>query len=304
MPPVLDYHRELLADEARTNAFRDAIGRTVKPGDVVIDLGCGSGILSFFACQAGAARVYAIDQTEAAEVARYLARQLGFADRITVLRKPSREVELPEQAQVLISETLGVFGLDEGIASSVIDARQRMLRADARILPSHVGLSIMPVELDYDYDRRVASWSEPQYGFDLSPMRVFASNNLFFAHIRSNAYIADPVEAFTAALHTIEGTEFTGTATFTAARDAQLHGFGAFFTATLAPGIRLTNRGARSTSWSQGFLPLEEPIAIRAGDSIEAEVQTDDGRSWRWRGTAAGVSFDQTTWLAVPPAGM
>ena len=299
---MLDYHRELLNDELRTNAFREAIARTVRPGDVVVDLGCGSGILSFFACQAGAARVYAIDSGRMADVASYLARHLGFADRITVIQKESREVELPERANVLISETLGVTGFDEGIAGSVKDARARLLTADARLIPCRLGVSLVPVELDYDYDKHVAFWSEPRYGFDLSPLRLFASNAIAFAHIRGNAHLAPPAEMFSLDLG--EATEAEGRARFEVRRDGFLHGFGGFFETTLAEGITLTNARARETSWSQALLPLEVPVQVHAGAHIDVELQMDDGRSWRWRGNAAGEPFEQTTWLSMPPPGM
>lgn len=299
---MLDYHRELLNDELRTNAFREAIAKTVRPGDVVIDLGCGSGILSFFACQAGAARVYAIDATRMADVAAFLARHLGFADRITVIQKESRQVELPERANVLISETLGVTGFDEGIAGSVQDARARLLTEDARIVPCRLGVSLVPVELDYDYDRHVAFWSEPRYGLDLSPLRLFASNSIAFAHIRGNAHLAPPAEMFSLVVG--DGTEASGRARFEVQRDGFLHGFGAFFTTTLAEGITLTNARARETSWSQALLPLEVPVQVHAGALIDVELQMEDGRSWRWRGDVAGEAFDQTTWLSMPPPGM
>ena len=299
---MLDYHRELLNDELRTNAFREAIAKTVRPGDVVIDLGCGSGILSYFACEAGAARVYAIDATRMADVASFLARHLGFADRITVINKESREVELPERANVLVSETLGVTGFDEGIAGSVKDARARLLTPDARVIPCRLGVSLVPVELDYDYDKHVAFWSEPRYGFDLSPLRLFASNSIAFAHIRGNAHLAPPAEMFSLVIG--GATEATGQARFEVQRDGFLHGFGGFFTTTLADGITLTNARARETSWSQALLPLEVPVQVHAGALIDVELQMDDGRSWRWRGNAAGEPFDQTTWLSMPPAGM
>ena len=298
---MLDYHRELLADQVRTNAFREAILHTVRPGDVVIDLGCGSGILSFFACQAGAARVYAIDSTRMAGVTSVLARSLGFEDRITVFNKDSREVEIPERATVLISETLGVMGFDEGIAGSVSDARTRLLTPDARILPSRIGVSLVPVELDYDYDRHIAFWSEPHYGLDLSAMRVFASNGIAFAYVRSGAWLAPSRELF--ALDLGDVTKGRGTTTFVAKRGGSMQGFAAFFTATLADGVTLSNRNARETSWSQAFLPLEMPVPVTQGSHVEVELEMDDGREWRWRGAVDGHPFDQTTLMAMPPEG-
>ena len=301
---MIEYHRELLADTIRTNAFRDAVHQTVRPGDVVVDLGCGSGILSFFACEAGASRVYAIDSTRAADVAAFLAKELGFADRITVIRKDSAEVELPERADVLLSETMGVLGFDEGIAGIVRDARARLLKPDASIVPCRVTLFLGPVELDYDYDRHVAFWSEPRYGFDLSPLRAFASNNIAFAHIRGGAYLAKAAPMFSMDLTSNETTEASGKTTFVVQREGELHGFGGWFSATLAEGIELHNAEARATSWSQAFLPLEVPYPVRRGMRIETELLMDDGKSWRWRGNIEGEEFDQTSWLAMPPAGL
>jgi len=298
---VIDYHRELLADETRTNAFREAIARAVRPGDVVVDVGCGSGILSFFACAAGASRVYAIDQTHAADVTAFLARHLGMSDRIRVLHGEANAIELPERADVLVSETLGVSGLDEGITSVVADARARFLKPGARIVPQRVGVFLGPVELEYEYDRHVGFFDEPRYGFDLRPLKLFASSSIHFAHIRSSAYLDAPQEVLSVDLRSSEGKDLSGSARFTANRPAMLHGFGAFFTATLAEGIELTNREARATSWSQALLPLETPVQIRRGDAIAVQLQTEGGRSWRWRGEANGDPFDQTTWLSLPP---
>jgi protein arginine N-methyltransferase 1 len=300
---MFDYHRELLADETRTFAFRDAIARVVRPGDVVVDLGCGSGILSFFACQAGAAKVYAIDNTYAADFASFLTRHLGFADRIVIVRGHSTEVEIPERADVLVTETLGALGLDESIASLVRDARQRMLKPDARIIPAHVTVSMVPVELESAYAQHVGFWSKPRYGLDLRPLRVFASNAICHTRISTLAHLAEPADILSVDLANGDATTVTGRASFVARRNAQLHGFGVFFMARLAEDVLLTNCDWRTSSWSQGFLPLEEPVPVPKGERVELEVESQDGRVWGWRGTAAGAHFEQTTWLAKPPKG-
>lgn len=300
-PLLIDYHRSMLVDEVRTNAYRAAITQTVKPGDIVVDLGCGSGILSFFACEAGAAKVYALEGGPMAGVAQMMARHLGFGDRIEVIRGLSTSIELPERGNVLVTETLGSLGLDENMLGFVLDARARLLTADARFVPQRVGLHIAAVELPRDYQRHIAWWSEPHYGFDLSPLRVFASNSTLFIDLPEGAEIAAGAEVIGVDLRTFESPQVSGRGTFTAARDATVHGFTVWFEATLAEGVTVDNRRTERTSWKQTFLPLEVPIAVRRGDRIDVGLETDDGRVWTWRGEAAGEAFHQTTWLSTAP---
>jgi hypothetical protein len=298
---MLDYHRTLLQDETRMNALREAISRVVRQGDVVADLGSGTGVLSFFACEAGARRVFAIEREHLADIASFLTRHLRFADRITVLHDVSTNVTLPERADVLITETIGAAGLDENIIGYVIDAKKRLLREGAAILPSSITLIAAPVDLREPYDRHVAFWSSSQGGLDFSPLRVFASNSMYLLHIAEEAYLAEPAEFVDVDLATVESTLVNGKTTYITTRDGNVHGFALWFRATLVDSIVLTNRVAKATSWAQAFFPLEEPVPVTRGTTIALDLQTDDGKSWRWRGSIGDMSFDQMTVLNRPP---
>ena len=296
---MLDYHRLLLDDEPRTLAFREAIRRVVKEGDVVIDLGSGSGILSFFAIEAGARKVYAIERGHMADAIALLVRQFGLGDRVEVLHETSAKVELPERASVLVTEMLGAFALQEQILSIVLDARKRLLTPDARIIPSRVALTAVPVELPQDHELHVSWWSKPRYGFDFSPLRVFAANQMFTTTIAPENYLARPEEILDIDLTAIDDTTVTGRASFEVTRDGTLHGFGGWFTATLAEDVLLTNLD--ESHWRQEYFPIDEPLPLRRGMTVSLELQSHDGKAWRWRGRAGNAEFDQTTWLLSPP---
>src|SRR5580692_11362276 len=121
----LGFHRFLLCNTgSRLEAYERAIRRAVRPGSVVLDLGAGTGILAFFACQAGARHVYAVERDAVAEYARVLVRANGLADRVTVLHSSSFEVELPERVDVIVADIFGTFGLQHGGLTALIDARQ------------------------------------------------------------------------------------------------------------------------------------------------------------------------------------
>lgn len=297
---MLEIHRGLLQDEIRTNAFREAIRRAVSPGSVVLDLGAGSGILSFFACEAGARRVFAIDATHTADLASFLTRQLGYSDRIHVFHERSTKVELPELADVLVTETIGAFAFDERILSSVIDARARLLKPDAVIIPRRVDLYLVPVDDTSVYERSVSWWTSRPYGLDLSSLAVFASNIVFVENVGRDSFLATPEMVIAADLTTIASSDVAGSVHFTATRGGRMHGFAGWFRATLADGIELSNEKP-GTNWEHVFLPLQSPIAIEAGTSIDVDLESNDGVMWRWKGRIGDVAFDQMTALSTPP---
>lgn len=296
---VLDYYRNLIEDKKRTLAYHRALEQTIKPGDVVIDLGTGIGILALMACRLGARHVYAIEETAIAAAAELIVREQGLSDRITVLTGNSRSVTLPEPADLLVTETLGMLGFDEGILGNVIDARSRLLRAGATIIPQRVALMIAPIQDTVAYTAHVDWWNAPQFGVDFSFLRPFASNTIRPHGTETELFIDTPAVALDAELATTPAF-ITGGTTFTASCDATLHGFAAWFDATLAPSVNLTNAPDSGTMWSHAFLALREPVALREGDAIEVEVACNDGKLWKWSGSAAAHRFNQSTAFATP----
>jgi predicted RNA methylase len=130
-----EVHRTMICDRVRTEAFRRAIDSVVRPGDIVLDVGAGSGILSVFAARAGAARVYAVERTSVAVLAQELAAANGVAEIVQVIHGEVIDVELPERVDVIVSEWLGGFGVDEGMLVPVIVARDRWLKPGGVMIP-------------------------------------------------------------------------------------------------------------------------------------------------------------------------
>ena len=138
---LLDEFGDMIADKARFGAYADAIQRAVRPGDVVVDLGCGPGIFALLACRAGAKRVYAIDAGEVIHFARQLAAANGFADRIEFFHGDSRQMQLAERANVLVSDVRGALPLFADALPSIEDARERFLvKGGAQIPDARHGL--------------------------------------------------------------------------------------------------------------------------------------------------------------------
>src|SRR6186713_1692550 len=191
MSVVINEHRIYLSDRARLAAYSAAISRVVRPGDVVLDLGCGTGILGLLACRAGAARVYAIDATGMIEVARRLARDNGLTDRIVHLNTLSLDARLPEPVDVVMCDQMGCFGIDAGVVEYMTDARERFLRPGGTLIPQRLTLTVAPVEKT-DLRPQVEFWNTAPAGFEFGSVRKWAVNNSYAAKFQTGQFLSEP----------------------------------------------------------------------------------------------------------------
>lgn len=162
----LEWHEKMLADRVRVHSYREAIGHAVKPGDTVIDLGTGSGILAMFAARAGAKRVYAIDHSSFIGVAVEIGRANGF-EQITFVQANSRDFVCPERVDLIVHEQMGHTLFGENMIANLLDLKRRALKPGGRILPAHFELFAAPVSLKEEY-RRPFIWQIEETGLDLS----------------------------------------------------------------------------------------------------------------------------------------
>lgn len=278
------YHRSMLADRVRTEALERAIAAQVKPGDVVLDLGCGSGVLACFACRAGAQRVYAIEMDEIIGLAQSLCRNNGFADRVVFLEGLSTEVWLPEPVDVIVTETIGNIGLEEGIIGWVLDARRRFLKPGGVIIPKAIELFAAAVELPL-VDQDIRDWERFPYGLDFSAGRDLAANNLHWVEVTAADCLSQSVRLTRVDLPAASSDRAEGAGMLAIERPGVCHGLAVWFGADLTETISLTNAPPLQTpSWRHGFFPLAAPIHVEVGDRLVLTLEAvGNGALWRWR---------------------
>jgi len=295
------FHRAILSDSERVERYGAAVRQVVRPGDTVLDVGTGTGILAFFACRAGASRVYAVDPSEIIAVARQLAHDNGFADRIVFLQSDVRAVELPEKVDVLISELIGRAVIGERMEELVTVARDRCLKPGGRIIPQSVELWIAPVEAPALYESCEFP-PEQAYGIDFASARPLVFNLTYGGtwHGQQDDLLAEPALAHEVA--TAAGRRFReleASLEFRATRPGTLHGFVGWFSAGLAPGVTLSGAPPGLRTWSHAFWPILQPVPLEEGMHVALDLGAMHlpGMEplWRWSTTVrapAGAGCD------------
>jgi predicted RNA methylase len=123
-----------LYDRKRTEAFRKAIRNSVRKGDTVVELGAGSGVLSFFAADAGASKVYAVelDNTNISALRNSVVAN-GYTDKIEVIHADATNVNLIEKVDVVICEMIAT-GLIEELQVPAMNNALKYVKKGARII--------------------------------------------------------------------------------------------------------------------------------------------------------------------------
>jgi len=300
-----EIHRTMIRDLVRTQAFRQAIDAAVRPGDIVLDVGAGSGILSLFAARAGAACVYAVEQTSIAVLAQEMATANGVADIVQVIQGDITELELPGCVDVIVSEWLGGFGIDEGMLPPVITARDRWLKPGGVMIPDSVTAWVALV-----HDRYLAETvdflQENPYGLDLGDLVEKTVNEISysggFRHLAASDRRSEPARLWTTNAGLISLTE--AQAPHHAEGLLAIHEYGSanalalWFGAELVPGISLSvGPGDPPTHWGMTTAPLRAPLELTPGTGVRFKVTNAPANpvgTWtRWAIAMPGEGWEE-----------
>jgi len=300
---MLQEHLGYLSDAVRTALFRKALRAVVKPGDRVVDLGCGSGVLGLLALQAGAGHVFAIDDSAMINVARDTLTRAGFGDRSSFVRGRSQQTELPERVDVAICDHIGYFGFDYGVVGLFRDARRRLLKPGGALIPARIHLQITAVESE-NCRQLAEGWRAGGVPAEFHWLRVHSVNARHAVTLKREELIGPPVELGTIDFLAEEREFFSWTAELRMARSGAIHGLGGWFDCELCASVRMTNSpfAEAPIQRSQLFLPIGEPVQVKEGDLAKATVMArpaDNLIAWNLEFPASRRRFSHSTWQGM-----
>jgi type II protein arginine methyltransferase len=292
------WHFAMLNDEARNEAYRAAIASAVRPGDVVLDIGTGAGLLALFAAAQGAELVVTCEvEPLLAAVARRVIADSGLGNRIRVVEAHSTElrvgIDLPRRADVLVSEIFDCALLGEGALPAFGHARQSLLRQGAVMVPGRGRLLGQLVESSALYACNSVSTVS---GFDLSVFEQFRSLEYFSTYVSNYPHrmLSEPFVIFDFDFHSDEvpvrcELEIPVTSTGTC------HAVVMWFELDLAPGIVHSNGIDQSgTHWRQAVQTFRAPIAVTAGSQARVTAAHDHERVLVWPSAGPFIDLPRT----------
>jgi predicted RNA methylase len=277
-------HGFMMRDEVRTRAFARAIAAVVRPDDVVLDIGTGTGILALLAARAGARRVYAVERTGMVEMAHEHVRDNGASGVVQVLHCDLEQLVtegLPEPPSVVIAEVLAHFAPAEG-QHHLFRIARRLARPDARMIPMSYRVVFAAAELR-DFERGLVALRQVE-GLSLAALERRLRSRPTFTEVSADELLGPETAGAEIAVDAPLPASFT--ATLQLEQSGEMNALVATFAARLAPDVELrTTVTSTPTHWAHMVFPIQS-LPCRAGDvlqvSVEPRLVTDRG-TYRWR---------------------
>lgn len=275
---MIELQLKLLGDKIRNEVFAKALEKMIRPGQTTIaDIGSGTGFLSFLASQFGAKECYLYEaDSEIFELSKKLAK-LNKIKNCHFVNAHSTDIARPPRADIVVSETLGNYALEENIIENIEDAK-RFLKPGGEIIPCGLEQFVAPV-ISPRITNEINVWDNVGFGLNLAPAGEAALNNMYVFKITPADLLKHPAAVqkwdclnFYDRSKSVRG----GTAKWKMAEDKKIYGFAVFWNCIVAPGIELsTSPYGSPTHWDQIFLPLTSSIETKKGDDVEITIKSD-----------------------------
>lgn len=268
----------MLSDHIRTLAFAEAITAVVKPGDTVIDVGTGTGILAMFAARAGAAASWGLELTAMADWAERLAADNGLT-AVHIRRGDAATFRSPTPAHLVMGEFAGIFLIEEWRHYAAFCAvRDANLAPGGAVLPRAATMYLSAIDSRRLYmDRGFGFWEAPVYGLDFSAARasdIGTPTRYVVTADKREIIDTQPLRTFDFATGTHHDFLFETEVTFTYPGAGSFHGLIGHFDLDMGPGQTLTtSMAARETCWHQSYFPMPQ-IQVPAGGQVTVGVRS------------------------------
>jgi protein arginine N-methyltransferase 1 len=291
---------KMLSDRPRMNFYHAAVERHVRPGDRVIDLGTGTGILAAFAARRGAACVYAIDHSDILKHARSLAEHNQIKN-IKFIATHSRDFKMAERVDVILHEQMGDFLFDESMVTNVIDLRDRVLKLGGLIVPARFEFYCEPIKVR---DERAIPfiWELNVHGYDYTCLeRSRPQDTQYYQHSSCDLnviehFLGEPKPALTLDLQTLNEASLPRQIQITrpVVNAGRMDGLAVYFRALVDGDLSLSSSPldpGRAPHWGFRILRTEAQTYAQ-GDVIELTLTVEQWAkpdTWRWNQVRSGA---------------
>ncbi|KAL5255302.1 hypothetical protein ACHWQZ_G014644 [Mnemiopsis leidyi] len=271
-------HAEMLQDKVRTEAYRDYIYKNTNifNNKTVLDVGCGTGILSMFCAEGGAASVVAVDNSKIVEKARKFVKCNNLSDKVEVIEGKVEEVKLDRKFDILISEWMGYGLLFECMLDSVISARDKYLRPGGLVVPNRTSMFIAAVSDEKGYETRFNFWNNV-YGFDMSEVIPDLFKEAVVKCVDKSHVISDHCGFKHLDLSTVKTAdlEFSSPFQLQIGTPSKLTAFVIHFSCYFDGEVSVvldTSPECEPTHWLQTVLYLKSPVLVSEGSLVQGNV--------------------------------
>ncbi|XP_046486951.1 protein arginine N-methyltransferase 3 [Neodiprion pinetum] len=272
-------HHEMLTDKVRTESYRDALltNSNMFNNCVILDVGCGTGILSMFAAKSGCRQVISVDQSDIIYHAMDIVRENNLANVITLKKGRLEDIDLPvDKVDAIVSEWMGYFLLFEGMLDTVIFARDNYLAQGGKLLPNRCNINIVGSGDTNRYIDLVDYWSNV-YGFKMSCMKpeVVREPSIEVCHVQDLITNVCELQSFDLYEVTTECMNFTSPFSLKVKKTGSLTAIVGYFDVffDLDNPIQFsTGPHATPTHWKQTVFSLSEPISVTEGETVNGKL--------------------------------
>lgn len=276
----------MLTDERRMKAYSETMKKVIGKDSIVLDLGAGTGYFSILASKLGAKKVYALEPNSLIHLAKEFAKQNNCADNIEFIQKNSTDLELEEKADVLICDLHGVLPFFDQSIATIIDARKRLIKEDAVMMPRRETVYFAIAQSDEMYEQNISRFLNDFGGISIASAKHLLTNRLMNGYKKEMTLLSDSQIFASLDYRTIEETSFSKTLSFEINKKGIAHGLRGWFECEIGDGLTTTNSlDNPETTYGAPFFPFETVLEVDAGEKFEVKLDAAFEKGeylWHW----------------------